>query len=232
MLAARVAAADGVTDAGGACRSVVASAPANLFGVPGGTAAARDPQARAWPVLQFGDAPPCPVRRLEFSALVNFDGDAVDQTSPPPRAFQYSHGYEVRDRIHHLASYAMLPLFGAEAYIGQKLFNNPAQAGGGLRTSHKAIAVAIGGLFGVNSLTGVWNMFEGNNDPHAGTRRIVHGVLMLVADAGFFATALTRPNSRTAAGLTVYDAKKNQHAALAYASVSVATVGYLIMLFR
>jgi hypothetical protein len=55
---------------------------------------------------------------------------------------------------------------------------------------------------------------------------------MLVADAGFTATAFTRPNSTTPDGLAIYTDKKNQHMALAYASVSVATVGYLIMIFR
>ena len=54
---------------------------------------------------------------------------------------------------------------------------------------------------------------------------------MLVAEAGFLATALTRPNSRTPAGLDIYTPKKNQHLTIAYASISVASFSYLLMLF-
>ena len=67
---------------------------------------------------------------------------------------------------------------------------------------------------------------------HKSDRTLIHGVLMLVADAGFLATALTRPNSRSAEGLQIYTPKKNQHLTIAYASISVASLGYLLMLFR
>jgi hypothetical protein len=84
----------------------------------------------------------------------------------------------------------------------------------------------------VDTVTGVMNLWEGRNDPNGAMRRTVHATLMPVADAGFLATAATRPNSLTPNGLTVYDAKKNQHLAIAYASISLATVSYLIMLFH
>jgi hypothetical protein len=149
-----------------------------------------------------------------------------------PVAFEYSEAYHVRNKIHHIASFATLPLFITEAYVGQKMFNDPAQITSGMRHLHGNIATGIGILFGVNSVTGVWNMIEGRKDPNGLMLRTTHGVLMLVADAGFLATALTHPNSRTAEGIAIYDPKKNQHMALAYASVSTAMVGYLIMLFR
>jgi hypothetical protein len=101
-----------------------------------------------------------------------------------------------------------------------------------VQTAHRAVAWSIAGLFAVNSVTGVWNLVEARKDPNGLGRRIVHATLMLVADAGFTATAFTRPNSTTADGVAIYTDKKNQHMALAYASVSVATVGYLIMLFK
>lgn len=157
---------------------------------------------------------------------------ADPQAPSRPRAFVYSDAYRTRLEVHRIASFAMLPLFGAEAVIGQQMFNNPSKATGGRRLAHRTIAVAIGGLFGVNTVTGVWNLLESRKDPNAGMRRVIHSVLMLVADGGFLATALTRPKSRTAAEIAIYDSKKNQHMALAYASVSVATVGYLIMLFK
>lgn len=188
--------------------------------------------------LRASFAEPDPAPRRVCCPSVRFDVAGLDRRaqgppSPPrPRAFVYSDGYRTRLKIHRLASWAMLPLFGAEAVIGQKMFNDPSKALGSLRTSHRVIAYAIGGLFGVDTVTGVWNLLESRKDPNAGMRRVIHGVLMLVADGGFLATALTRPKTHTAADIAIYDAKKNQHMALAYASVSVATVGYLIMLFK
>jgi hypothetical protein len=193
--------------------------------------AAAGSYVEAFGPLRFdGTAPPAARPRVSF-----LDAPAASdpqQAAPAPVAFEYSDGYRLRAKIHRLASWATLPLFGAEAYLGQKMFNNPAAATGGTRSAHMIIGTAIGGLFALNTVTGLWNMMEARKDPHGSTLRTVHGVLMLVADAGFFATAvLTRPNSRTANGLTVYDAKKNQHMTIAYASISTATVGYLIMLF-
>jgi len=153
---------------------------------------------------------------------------------PPPRpvAFEYSEGYRVRNKIHHIASFATLPLFAAEAYIGPKMFNDPGQISESMRHAHGNIATAIAVLFSVNTVTGLWNLVEGRKDPNGLMLRTIHGVLMLVADAGFLATALTHPSTHGADNLAIYDPKKNQHMALAYASVSTATVGYLIMLFR
>lgn len=191
------------------------------------------PVARTWPVsFDPGSARESlrmPVVSVESIAAGMAD---VSQTAAPPVAFEYSHGYEVRNRIHHLASYATLPLFGVEAYLGQDLFNHPDQITSAKRHLHGAIAMGIVGLFGVNSVTGVWNLVEARKDPQLGMLPIVHGVLMLVADAGFVATTLTRPNSRTAAGAAGYTPRANQHLTLAYASISTATVGYLLMVFH
>jgi hypothetical protein len=169
-----------------------------------------------------------PVARLDVSDVVI----AAAQTAAPRRAFVYSEGYQTRDKIHHMASYTMLPLFAAEAYLGQHMFNNSADITPAMQTAHRAMGWGIAGLFGVNTVTGLWNLAEARHDTNGLGRRMVHATLMLVADAGFAATAFTRPSSATADALAIYTDKKNQHMALAYASVSVATVGYVIMLFK
>jgi hypothetical protein len=154
------------------------------------------------------------------------------QTALPARAFVYSDGYHTRDRIHRISSYTMLPLFAVQAYLGQHMFNNPTEITSGMQTAHRAMGWGVAGLFGVNTVTGLWNLAEARHDPNGLGRRMVHATLMLVADAGFAATALTRPSTASADAAAIYTDKKNQHMALAYASVSVATVGYLIMIFR
>ena len=169
-----------------------------------------------------------PAAHLELAAAVS---DAA-QTARPSRAFVYSEGYQTRDKIHHMASYTMLPLFAAEAYLGQHMFNNPASITPAMQTAHRAMGWGVAGLFGVNTVTGLWNLAEARKDPNGLGRRMIHATLMLVADAGFAATAFTRFYINAPAGTEIYTDKKNQHMALAYASVSVATVGYLIMLFH
>lgn len=181
-----------------------------------------DPGPVRLPRVDFTAAPPA--AHLDLSTAFA----AGAQTARTPRAFEYSDGYQTRDKIHHVASYAMLPLFAVDAYLGQHMFNNPGDITPAMQTAHRAMGWGIAGLFGVNTVTGLWNLTEARKDPNGLGRRMVHATLMLVADAGFAATAFTRPNIAT----DIYTEKKNQHLALAYASVSVATVGYVIMLFK
>ena len=185
-----------------------------------------DPGAVKLPRVDFRAEAPAP--RLDLSGASFADA----QTARPARAFEYSEGYQTRNKIHHVASYTMLPLFAAQAYLGQHMFNNPADITPAMQNWHRAMGWGVAGLFGVNTVTGLWNLTEARKDPNGLARRMIHATLMLVADAGFTASALTRPNSTTPDGLAIYTDKKNQHMTLAYASVSVATVGYLIMLFK
>ncbi len=148
-----------------------------------------------------------------------------------PVVYVYSHAYDIRNRIHHDASYAMLPLFGAEAFLGERLYTYPTRAGT-LRAWHNAVAISIYSLFAVNTVTGAWNLWEGRKDPNGRTLRFVHGLLMLAADSLFVATAASTPDSRTLAGLKTFENQKRAHLDLAVASISTAMTGYVIMLFR
>jgi len=202
------------------------------------SAAAGEESATAVPVslhVEFDGRDPGPLRlpHVDFTVTAAATGVTADaQVAAPHRAFVYSEGYQTRDKIHHVSSYTMLPLFVAQAYLGQHMFNNPSSITPAMQTAHRAMGWGIGGLFAVNTVTGLWNLAEARKDPNGLGRRMIHATLMLVADAGFAATAFTRPSTSTSDALAVYQDKKNQHMALAYASVSVATVGYLIMLFR
>ena len=147
------------------------------------------------------------------------------QTSPPPTvAFEYSDGYRLRAKIHKVSSFATLPLFGAEAIVGQSLYDDPTS---GKKDAHLAIAAGIGALFAVNTTTGVWNLIEARKDPSHRTRRWVHGLMMLGADAGFLATAALGPESEHGES----EGSRSTHRAVAFTSIGLATAGYLIMLF-
>jgi hypothetical protein len=179
-------------------------------------------------VLDGGDMGTAAPLRASLAAL---EGEAAEPeaqagTVSRPKAFEYSDGYRTRLKIHKYASYATLPLFAAEYAVGQKLYNG--NASDGTRSLHGALAGTLGALFAVNTVTGVWNLSEGRKDPNHRTRRTIHGILMLIADAGFVATAAAAPDEEGEGG---GGGSRATHRSLALASMGVATVGYLIMLF-
>ncbi len=145
------------------------------------------------------------------------------QTAPPPQAFDYSDAYRLRAKIHKVSSLATLPLFATEGIIGQSLYSNPT---GGKKDAHLAVAAGIGALFAVNSVTGVWNLIEARKDPNHRQRRLLHGLLMLGADAGFVTTAALAPESEHGSA----SGSRGAHRAAAFTAIGLATTGYLVML--
>jgi hypothetical protein len=146
---------------------------------------------------------------------------AQQGSAPPPVAFEYSDAYRTRAKIHRVASFATVPLFATEAVLGQSLYNNPT---GSKKTAHLAVAAGIGTLFGVNTVTGVWNLIEARKDPNKRTHRLVHGILMLAADGGFLATAMLGPESERGE----VEGSRSTHRAVAFTSIGLASAGYLV----
>lgn len=145
-------------------------------------------------------------------------------------AVEHSQAYETRKKIHKIASFATLPLFGAEVWLGQSLYNTSAN-NGATRAAHGIVGAGIVGLFAVNTVTGAWNMFgEDRKDPEGRTLRLVHGLLMMAADVGFLATTRSGPNSHSQRRALTFETDKVTHRNMAIASISVGTAGYLIML--
>jgi len=149
---------------------------------------------------------------------------AAQTAAPPAVAVEYSDGYRLRASIHKIASFATLPLFGAEAIVGQSLYSEATQ---GKKDAHLAIAAGIGALFAVETVTGVWNLIEARKDPVHRGRRLAHGLMMLGADAGFLATAALGPESEHG----TVEGSSATHRAVAFTSIGLATASYLIMLF-
>src|SRR5580765_1370060 len=148
--------------------------------------------------------------------------------SARPVAIEFSDGYYTRAKIHKYASFATLPLFATEVYLGQSLYD-----GNGDDTkkgAHAAIGAAIGGLFALNTVTGVWNMWEARKDPAHRKLRLLHGILMLAADGGFAMTAAMTPETRRF-GPIVLSNDASTHRALALTSIGIGTASYLMMLF-
>jgi len=153
-----------------------------------------------------------------------------DQQPLHAAAIEHSDGYRTRAKIHKYASFATLPLFATEVILGQSLYNGNGSSAS--RTAHAFVGGAIVGLFAVNTVTGAWNLFgEGWQEKEGRTLRVVHGLLMMAADVGFLATTASGPNSHGRRGSLTFETDKVTHRNMAIASMSVATAGYLLMIF-
>jgi len=146
-----------------------------------------------------------------------------------PRAIEYSDSYYTRLTIHRIGSYTMIPLFLAEYSLGQNLVNDAAPPGW-IKPAHVAVASGIGILFSVNTVTGLWNLWEARQDPDGRTRRTVHSITMLASDAGFLAAAALAPE-REHGFVTNYQHRVNMHRGVAIGSFALSTLGGAMMWF-
>lgn len=189
-------------------------------------------QASAFSGVTFVQHDPTPV---SSPLRLDFEQTQAPPATPRPKAFVYSEGYQKRAKIHRYASFATLPLFVTEGFLGQSLYSNPTQS---KKTAHLAVASGIGALFAINGVTGVWNMIEARKDPNGHTKRTIHGILMLAASGGFLATAATGPHSEFGdngsgsgdGGDGGGSGSRSLHRGIAFTSIGLATASYLIML--
>jgi hypothetical protein len=175
--------------------------------------------------------------RIDFATIAQAPtpaatGQSEQDASPPQHAVavEYSPAYETRRKIHKYASFATLPLFATEVWLGQSLYNDPTQEGN-KKGFHAAVGAGIISLFAVNTVTGVWNMWESRSEPKGRALHLIHGLLMLAADAGFVDTWATAPHTRGQRGLT-FTTDEQTHRRIALTSMGLATASYVIMLFH
>jgi hypothetical protein len=148
-----------------------------------------------------------------------------------PLAVEYSDDYYTRLTIHRIGSYTMIPLFVAEYSLGENLINDASPAGW-IKPSHVAVASGIGVLFTVNTVTGLWNLWDSRHDETGRTRRTVHSVMMLLSDAGFTAAAALAPSrDHGFADASTYQHRVNVHRGVAIGSFALSTVGGAMMWF-
>ena len=151
------------------------------------------------------------------------------------KAVVLSEWYSRRLTLHRYGSYVILPLFAGEYVLGAKLLKQkdgiydgtrrvPIDAG--LRNTHRNVAIGLGAVFAANTVTGLWNLWDARGDGSSSTRRTVHVLSMLAADAGFAAVGALGKN---ATQHRPSDARTHRN--LAFASMGVAAGSIALMWF-
>jgi hypothetical protein len=153
---------------------------------------------------------------------------AAGDTTPARRrkAIEISDAYATRLKIHYIASFAMLPIFAAQAIVGEQLYHRYTTGEpipSSLKNTHEDIAWTLGALFVTNSVTGSMNWWETRHNPIGRPWRTVHAALMLLAEAGFVYTASL--GERVAVGQVRPDLHRN----MAEASAGIALASYMMM---
>lgn len=195
-----------------------------LVAAPPADSAVREPITAAaeltgapLPVRRFGTRPALPALRLD-------DGLALPPLSGSRDSVpEYSAWYYRRLDVHRWGSYAMLPLFAYQYWAGTQLMRADGD-GDDVEDGHELAATSVATLFTVNTVTGLWNLYEGWNDPTDRTRKRLHAILLLAADAGFVATGLL------AAEADDSGSARRTHRNVAIGSMALATSGWLMML--
>lgn len=121
----------------------------------------------------------------------------------------------------------MIPVLGVQYWTGQKLYD--AQKSGFERedwakTLHGASAVGVAGIFGINTITGVWNLWDSRHTEDHRWLRLSHSVIMLGADAAFAYTGL-----KLAGEAEDSQQKRDEHRRVALYAIGVSTASGVVM---
>jgi hypothetical protein len=170
-----------------------------------------------------------PVSVLLAPTLLSARLASADTVHKRRRAVVMSDAALLRLRIHRYASYTVIPLFALQSIAGNQLLqadNGGVERPGWAKSAHSFGAAAIGTVFTVNTITGVWSLYDQRANTDGRTRRWAHSILMLASDAGFTYTGIKLADEAKRS-----TSDRDLHRNWAYASIGTALVGYGIMFF-
>ncbi|HEY0780553.1 MAG TPA: hypothetical protein VGD56_21530 [Gemmatirosa sp.] len=147
---------------------------------------------------------------------------ATPDTARRPRAIEYSDAYATRLAIHRVASYTMLPLFAGEYWLGERLLS-PNPQPGWVKGAHVGTAFGLAGLFTINTVTGLWNLYDSRHDTDDRTRKYLHTALLLASDAGFAYTGSIAGQAHNSS------VGRTRHRNAALVSMGLSTAGTAMM---
>ncbi len=152
--------------------------------------------------------------------------DATPQDTQPRRrrAVEVSEWYGRRLMIHRALSYAVIPVFAVQWYAGEKLYATGVPIPSWAKPVHQVGAGTVAGIFGVNTVTGLWNLWDSRHTPEHRALRTTHALLMLAADGAFAYTGIKLSQDAD----SDLD-KRRQHRAVALAAMGVTVGSGVIM---
>jgi hypothetical protein len=172
-------------------------------------------------------APQLPRAWVDWSAIRE-QGAQQDtgRTRKRAKAIEYSSFYHKRLTLHRWLGFAMLPLFAGSFITGDQILRKGDAAPSWARSLHGPFAAGTAVVFGVNTITGVWNLWESRKDPAGRAKRYVHSILFMAAGAGFVYAA-SKVEKDSPAGSDNNDAHRN----IALASMGISISSWELMLF-
>jgi hypothetical protein len=211
---------------------VATSAPVAALPIAAPAATVVRPEAPSSvdPDAAGGGEAPAPLALAPRPAAVRWQvgGDTTARdTVPRPRrrAVQYSDGYATRVQLHRALSWGMLPLFALSYLSGDQMIRKGGEAPAWARRVHAPAAATTAVLFGANAVTGVWNLWEGRQDPNGRVRRFLHSATFLAASGGFtYAGSVLADEARQS------PEGRRRHRTVAVSSMALSTASWLVML--
>lgn len=149
---------------------------------------------------------------------------ASDSAQGRPKVIELSDWYYRRLTIHRWVAVGMLPVFAAQWAAGQRLYDDSREAPTWAKTTHRVGATILATGFTVNTVTGVWNLWDSRSVKQGRALRTVHGLSMLVADGLFtYAGAKLSDEAEQSAD------KRQLHRTIALSAVALSTVSGVAM---
>lgn len=157
-------------------------------------------------------------RHLEIPA------DPGDTLRKRRKAVEVSEWYGRRLTIHRYVAYATIPVFALQWAAGDQLIKKGDGAPSWAKTTHRAGATTLAGMFTVNTVTGAWNWWDSRSISQGRVLRTVHALTLLGADAAFTYTGVKLSNEAENS-----TDKRYEHRRVALASMGVTVLSGLAM---
>lgn len=147
-----------------------------------------------------------------------------DSLQGRPRVVELSDWYYRRLKIHRWVAYGTLPVFGAQWAAGERLYNDSRDAPTWAKTTHRVGATLLAGGFTVNTVTGLWNLWDSRSVPQGRALRTVHALSILVADGMF-----TYAGAKLSDEAEQSSSKRKEHRTIALSAMALTTVSGMAM---
>jgi hypothetical protein len=140
------------------------------------------------------------------------------------KSVDVSEWYSRRLTIHRYVAYGTIPVFAAQWVAGNQLYQESREAPTWAKTTHRVGATLLAGGFTVNTVTGLWNLWDSREQPEGRPLRTIHALSMIAADAAF-----------TYAGVKLSDeaeqsaAKRREHRTIALSAMGLTAASGLAM---